>query len=76
MSLLVSLWTTGETNITVGKAIQKANNHALSQIDTMLSTIPTLNREITNDIKPDMKSAIKKANTIVRNFGWIIEKNL
>jgi len=40
----------------------------------MLSTIPTLNREITNDIKPDMKSAIKKANTIVRNFGWIIEK--
>lgn len=76
MSLLVSLWTTGATNTTVGKAIQKANNHALSQIDTMLSTIPTLNKEITNDIKPDMKSAIKKANTIVRNFGWIIEKNL
>jgi len=25
MSLLVSLWTTGPTNITVGKAIQKAH---------------------------------------------------
>ena len=69
MSLLVSLWTTGATNTTVGKAIQKANNHALSHIVTILSTIPTLNIEITNDINPDMKSAIKKANTIVRNFG-------
>jgi hypothetical protein len=53
----------------VGKAIQKANNHALSHIVTILSTMPTLNIEITNDINPDMKSAIKKANTIVRNFG-------
>lgn len=64
----------GATNITVGKAMQKANNQALSHIATIFSIMPTLKIEITNDIKPDMKSAIKKANTIVRNFGWIIEK--
>tara|TARA_Y100000758_G_C15876561_1_gene358709 strand:+ start:354 stop:503 length:150 start_codon:yes stop_codon:yes gene_type:complete len=49
--------------------MQKANNQALSHIATIFSTMPTLKIEITNDIKPDMKSAIKKANTIVRNFG-------
>lgn len=52
--------------MTVGKATQNAKAHAASQIEIMLSIKPTLKIEITNDIKPDINNAIKKANTIVR----------
>lgn len=72
-SLLVNLWATGATSTTVGKAKQNANNHAFNQIPIILSTTPRLNIEITNDINPDIKSAIKKAKTRVLNFGWSIQ---
>ena len=56
----------GATKITVGKATQNAKAHAVSQIEIILLTKPTLKTEITKDIKPDINNAIKKANTTVR----------
>tara|TARA_R110000796_G_scaffold64192_6_gene148774 strand:- start:970 stop:1230 length:261 start_codon:yes stop_codon:yes gene_type:complete len=67
--LSVNLCTKGATRITVGNAIENANTHALSHIVIILSTIPTLNNEITKDIKPDINSAIKNANTTLRYLG-------
>lgn len=52
--------------MTVGKATQNAKAQAVNQIEIILLTKPTLKIEITNDIKPDINNAIKKANTIVR----------
>jgi|TARA_R110001606_G_scaffold17048_5_gene67146 hypothetical protein len=69
----VSLCTTGATRITVGNATQNAKAHAASQIETMLSIKPTLKIEITNDIKPDINNAMKKANTTVLYLALIIK---
>jgi len=62
--MLTSFLTTGETITTDGKAIVKANDHALSQIYKMLFANPTLKMLMTSDIRQDIKSAIKNANTI------------
>jgi hypothetical protein len=62
----------GATNVTVGKATAKANAHALSQIETIFSTSPTLKILMTNDMMHDMSSAIKKANTMFWYFPGII----
>ena len=59
----VSLATMGATKVTAGKATTKANAHAFNQIMSTLSTNPTLNKVMTNDIRHDIKSAIKKAKT-------------
>ncbi len=59
-NLAVSLSTIGATNVTVGNAIQNAKIHAFSHTDIIVSIMPTLKIEITNDIKPDINNAIKK----------------
>ena len=58
--------------MTAGKAITKENTHALSQIDTISSTKPTLNTLIINDIKQDINNAIKKAKMKFWYFLFII----
>ena len=62
--MFTSFLTTGETITTAGKAIVNANDHDLSQIYKMLFTNPTLKMLMTSDIRQDIKSAIKNANTI------------
>jgi hypothetical protein len=56
--------TAGVTIITVGNATINANTHALSQMDKILFTKPTLKTVITSDMKQDIKSAIKNPNTM------------
>lgn len=59
----MSLFTTGATKVTVGNATTNANPQAFSQSEIKLSTKPTLNKVITNDIKNDINSAIKNEKT-------------
>ena len=72
----VSLCTTGETKITAGNATTKANPQAFSQINRMLSLIPTLNKVITSDMRQDINRAIKKENTKRWYFCGIIVEPL
>lgn len=53
----------GEIKIMVGRAMTNANAQALSQMDKILLTRPTLKRLITNDIMQDISSDIKNENT-------------
>jgi len=53
---------------TVGKAITKPKPHALSQIETIFETKPTLKILMTNDIMHDMTNAIKNENTYFSYF--------
>jgi hypothetical protein len=54
------------TTIIIGNATKNATPHAFTQIRTKLLTSPMLKAVTTKDIRPDMSSAIKNANTI----GW------
>lgn len=70
--ILTSFLTMGATNTTVGNATQNANPQAFNQIEIMPSTQPTLKILITRDIKQDISSAIKSANTTCSYFFEII----
>jgi hypothetical protein len=62
-TILTSILTTGDTRVIVGKATTKAKAQALSQMDRILLTIPTLNTLITKDMMQDISNAMKNAKT-------------
>jgi hypothetical protein len=63
MTKETSFLTAGVTIIIAGKAIINAKDHALSQMEIILGTNPTLKMLITSDIRHDMSNDIKKEKT-------------